>query len=100
MKLETRNMGIKMIHQNSVDSYDAVKPDIPTRHVEIVRVLADRGPLTDREVCEALGFRDMNHVRPRITELVERGQVVEFDSVRCRVTNRTVRRVAKAVEEK
>lgn len=50
--------------------------------------------MTDREVKEALGVSDMNYVRPRITELVKLGYVVEVDDIKCHLTNKTVRRVA------
>ncbi len=36
----------------------------------------------------------MNACRPRVTELIEAGVLVEHDSVRCPVTGKTVRRVA------
>lgn len=50
--------------------------------------------MTDREVKEALGVSDMNYVRPRITELLKLGYIVEVDDVKCHLTNKTVRRVA------
>lgn len=55
---------------------------------------ANPRPYTDREVAARLGYPDMNCVRPRITELVQEGLLVEVDSVRCHITGKTVRRVA------
>ena len=50
--------------------------------------------MTDREVKETLGVSDMNYVRPRITELIKLGHIVEVDDIKCHLTNKTVRRVA------
>jgi len=51
-------------------------------------------PVTDRDVAVALGFSDMNSVRPRITELIEAGVVSEHSTVRCPVTGKMVRTLA------
>jgi hypothetical protein len=50
-------------------------------------------PLTDREVCERAGFREMNAVRPRITEMIEEGILKECGTVRSERTGRRVRTV-------
>ena len=57
-------------------------------------------PLTDRQVVDIIGFRDMNSARPRITELVEEGILKEVDSIEDHLTHRTVRRTAKNVNYK
>jgi hypothetical protein len=44
------------------------------------------------------GFSDMNSVRPRITELVEEGFLVEGPSVKDALTGRTVRTTSKKVQ--
>lgn len=55
--------------------------------------------LTDRGILFALNdmfetnLIDMNCVRPRVTELMKSGQLVETGSTRCRITNKTVRMV-------
>jgi hypothetical protein len=54
--------------------------------------------LTDREVRDMCGFSDMNSVRPRITELVEEGFLVEGPSVKDALTGRTVRTTSKKVQ--
>lgn len=48
-------------------------------------------PLTDREVMILLEFTDMNAVRPRITELLIEGKLVEVGSTTCTTTGRNVR---------
>ena len=57
----------------------------------LIYLSASQDPRTDREVATALGFDDLNAVRPRITELLELGLVVETGSIVCPVTGKTVR---------
>jgi len=60
-------------------------------------------PATDREVKDILfGFTsDMNACRPRISDLIRKGWLVEVDKVKDRVTGKRVRRVrAVSAEEK
>lgn len=63
-------------------------------HEVLVCVSRAGRPLTDREVAAALGFADMNAVRPRITELLQDGWLREVDEVVDQVTGKLVRRVA------
>ena len=53
-------------------------------------------PLTDRQVVDIIGYRDMNSARPRITELVEEGILKEVGTVEDHLTKRTVRLTAKS----
>ena len=55
---------------------------------------AQGGPMTDRQIKDALLLDDMNSVRPRITEMVRDGILVEIGSTTCPVTGMTVRTVA------
>jgi len=50
-------------------------------------------PLTDREVLDDMGFRDMNCVRPRITELIRGGKLIEVDRRKDGLTGHLVRMV-------
>lgn len=68
---------------------------IPTRRArEILDIyLAQGRPLTDREARDIYApGQEMNYVRPRITELVGRGLLVEIHGIRCPTTGKTVRR--------
>lgn len=82
---------MRVIHPNSATARQTV--NFTAREREVMAVLRDRGPLTDREVMETLGQRDPNHVRPAITNMVQDGRLVEVGRVKCRVTGRPVRRV-------
>ncbi len=48
-------------------------------------------PLSDREVAERLGMQDLNGCRPRITEMLIDGLLMEAGSIKCAETGRPVR---------
>ena len=89
------------IHPNSIAAYWEGRTDqFGKRTQAIIGVLRNaRGPLTDREVMTALRFSDPNAVRPRLTELVDAGLVIQVGDVRCPVTGKTVRLVKLATRE-
>ena len=62
--------------------------DKQTRKDEIIAVWV--GEMTAREVANALGYLDMNAVRPRITELCKEGYLVEVGIKIDPVTGRRV----------
>ena len=78
-----------MMHANSREAYQSL--DVGRRQAFVMQAYAERGAMTDRGVCSILGFSDMNAVRPRITELVIAGQLIECGKVRDAETNRKVR---------
>ena len=81
-----------MIHQNSYASYESVIETLSGRHKKIWDAFAsEKKPLTDRQVKNILGLEDMNSVRPRITELVKKGVLMEDSNTKCPVTGKTVR---------
>lgn len=83
-----------MIHSNSSESFHGQSPRLNKREILILSTITALGPITDRAVKEALGFPDMNDVRPRITNLVSIGRVAECGNIICPVTGKTVRKVA------
>jgi len=83
---------IKPIHQNSSTAYHML--DREARKEAILQVYGKSSrPLTDREVAQELGFADMNGARPRITEMIGSGVLVEAGSVKDSVTGRSGRLV-------
>lgn len=80
----------KGIHPNSRKSHAETDHDTRTNQILDAYELSP-DPLTDRQIAEALGFADMNAVRPCITRLVRDQIIVEADAVVCGVTGRTVR---------
>ena len=62
-----------------------------TRQLEILQLFEEcAAPMSARDVMETLGFRDMNSVRPRITELMKKGQIEAVGTVRDELTGRRV----------
>jgi len=57
-------------------------------------LMMHEGAYTDRQIKDGMSLADMNHVRPRITNLVDMNVLEEVDHVKCRVTKRRVRVVA------
>lgn len=77
------------MHPNSRESYPLF--DCSTREQQVIGVLIKCGPMTDRQICERLGSADMNHARPSITALHDRGILIEISKVKCETTGRSVR---------
>lgn len=89
-----------MIHEHSIAAYHDELPRLSRRALKIIDWLELHGPATDREVKDGMGFGDMNSVRPRITEAVELGALVEVSEKRCSLTGKTVRIVALSLDER
>ena len=86
------------MHSNSLAAYAENKTRVfAERQEQVIAHVSQFGPVTDREIVEGLRFGDMNAVRPRVTELVADGVLIEYDHVIDPATNRTVRRTAIAV---
>jgi hypothetical protein len=92
-----KNNNNNMIHNNSLASYGELD-GLNKRCRMVVSALSDLGVATDRGVKEHLNLPDMNNVRPRVTELLKLGIVVESGSELCEVTKKTVRKVKLAVQ--
>jgi len=83
------------MHDNSLEAYREELPKLHPRERDILGAVSHnwRGPWTDREIMRMLGFTDPNSVRPRITELLRAGLLVEGDKVKDSTTGKTVRTV-------
>lgn len=85
------------MHENSLRAYREEKPKLCRKQREVLAAVLRMSKYpTDREVKEAMGFDDMNKVRPRITELVEFGYLEEKGDVQCKTTRKNVRTVGEA----
>jgi predicted transcriptional regulator len=83
-----------MMHDNSIMAYSEIKPELTGRRRNVYLALKGYSrKCTDREIKEIMGMGDMNAVRPRITELIKLGYIEEVGSIKCPVTNKTVRQV-------
>jgi predicted HTH transcriptional regulator len=86
MKHDTHSM-----HENSLAAYYAEEPKLSTRAQAILSWIELHGPHTDREIAHRMGFAESGAVRPRITELIQAGKLLEVCSRRCEVTGKRVR---------
>ena len=81
------------VHANSRAAYFEAAGMISRRAQMVLDWVRANGRATDRQIVDGLGFRDMNACRPRVTELVQMGALVEVGTVTCPVTHKTVRLV-------
>lgn len=84
-------------HSNSLAAYDdqRLQAEMTGRRAMIVAWLREHGPATDREIVAGLYHdgADPNLVRPRVSELLDAGAIVETGHVRDHATGMKVRRV-------
>ena len=66
--------GTAILEQCQMESYQKTKPDISTRRKEILKAL-DIFDMTAREIAYKLNYKDLNAVKPRLTEMVHAGMV-------------------------
>lgn len=89
-----------MIHQHSIEAYHSEQPRLSRRALSILQWLELHGPSTDREIVCGMGFSDMNCVRPRVTEAIDAGALVEVGEKRCSMTRKMVRIVDLSLDQK
>lgn len=82
------------VHAHSIEAYHAESANLSRRAQAVLAYVRRVGPKTDRQIMEALGFSDMNSVRPRITELLRAGLLCQSGETVCSVTGKRVRVVA------
>ena len=79
-------------HEHSIKTYYKQKPKMTGRRLTIYMDILDYGPSTDREVLDRLfPGGDMNMVRPRISELLDMGELEEVGKATDATTGMTVR---------
>ena len=85
------------MHSNSLEAF--AKLDFKTRKDAVRAVyMGCKEPKTDRQILDYLygagivgNNSDLNMIKPAITRLIKSGDIVEVGSVKCPVTNYTVR---------
>lgn len=85
---------IHPMHTHSLEAYRELRLSLPARKSEILGAVRRLGTATDRGIAAWLDYADLNQVRPRVTELIAAGLLVELKATRCPVTGKTVRVVA------
>jgi len=91
-------MTIQQMHANSLQAYyQGILSELPDRQARIMLAIIKmtnlKLPITDRRIKVFLGLDDMNQVRPRVSELIAKGSIIEKGSVLCEKTGRRVRTV-------
>jgi len=82
------------MHVNSLLAYYAGRKEFSKREMMILGwLLMNPGAWTDRQIKTGLEQADMNGVRPRINELIERQALEVVGDTVCPVTGKTVRMV-------
>lgn len=82
------------MHINSLTAYYEEKERLHRRQQNVLSFLENqRVPMTDRQIMFRMGYLEPNAVRPRITELIEKGFLEECGKVKCLVTKKNVRTV-------
>ena len=84
------------MHENSLralrEALDSGAFNAREKQILLVYQRRPEKPFTDRDVMDELGYHDPNMVRPRITELVDKGWLSECDEGRVdRATGKLVR---------
>ena len=79
------------VHANSRDAYFEAAGMISRRAQMVLDWVRANGRATDRQVMQGLGFGEPGAVRPRITELIAIGALIEVGDTRCATTGKTVR---------
>lgn len=77
----------RITEQTRFESY-LLRPT-SSRQQTILEVLGQR-EMTARQIAGALGFRDLNAVKPRLTELQKEGRVEVVRKTKDLTTNRSV----------
>ena len=72
---------MKRMHENSLEAYHNHQPELSNRAALVLDWFSRNGMATDRKCMAGLGFTDPNKVRPRITELIEQGSLIEVGKV-------------------
>ena len=79
-------------HANSLEAHGSIEAALEGRRAEIIAWVDLHGPCTVRCINEGLfgAWADMDLTRPRVTELLAAGRLVELGKVPDHVTGRSV----------
>ena len=84
----------RRMHANSVKAYAEGRAVLNERSRAVLSIYRlTRRQMTDRECMCIMHFTDPNAVRPRITELIDAGLLVECGKTKDAITGKTVRLV-------
>lgn len=85
-------MPISNVHDHSIQTFYETEQERAKRRAEVFEAFIKIGrPATDREICYSLGYSDLNSTRPRVSEMIDSGELIEVGKVIDHVTGRKVR---------
>lgn len=81
-----------VINVNSIDAYYSENDNgrILKRRIMVYNLILRKEGLTSREIMKELNFNEPNQVRPRITELLQKGLIKEGEKIICEDTKKIV----------
>ena len=77
------------VRDTSLEAYEDIRPKPRNNQTIVYSLLAQKGPLTDREIAVTLGW-EINCVTGRRNELVQTGGIVDRGKRECTITRRKV----------
>lgn len=78
-----------MVHSNSIQAWNEIQNKISGDRLLFYKYYIAHGPMTDRQIHEA--FPNVEQYRPRITELVDDGLLIETGTTKDHITGRLCR---------
>jgi hypothetical protein len=85
-------MTMRRVRPNSLEAYWSGEESLfNKRELLVLGALRRWGPMTDREIMMRLNQVDPNYCRPRISDLIEDGVLIEAGEKVCPITGKTVR---------
>lgn len=78
----------KAVRDTSVLSYEEIRESLGARQSYVLDLIELNPRRTDRELAEIAGTADPNMIRPRRSELVAKGLVIESGHRHCSVTGK------------
>jgi len=70
----------------SLEAHGLNRNALGSRSLNVLAWLKANGPATARQIVDGIGFKDMNCVRPRLTELRKLGLVREQEKAKDQLT--------------
>ena len=84
------------MHQHSLDAHEEERAAGKlSKRCQLISDVLGWERLTDREILERTPYRDMNAIRPRVTEMIQAGILEEVGEKRDKLTGKMVRVVAR-----
>ncbi len=81
----------KRITDTSVQSYREIRETLGDRQRQVYDLIQRHPNRTDRELASIAGVNDPNQIRPRRTELTDKGLIAEGGRRRCTVTGKVAK---------